>query len=118
MQVLRLVCRVRGVLVEFDCKRDVAKVAMLRKDLHNAFVQCAEVTVAHEAIARRSSIQMIEIEQLRSAHRNTKMKPVVRLSGTEQCVIDDIEITVLLPDSNVDSERLVAASDVIVAGSM
>ena len=45
------------------------------------------------------------------------MKPIVRMSRRMKLVINNTEITFVLPDPNVDTERLAAAGDARVTGA-
>ena len=59
-------------------------------------------------------MQTVEINRLRTALRDGNMKPIVRMSRTMKLEINGSDITFVLPDPNVDSERLVATGDAMV----
>lgn len=59
-------------------------------------------------MTKQSPVHTIEIKRLRSALRYGNMKPIVRMSRTMKLLINDREITFVVPDPNVDSERLAA----------
>ena len=59
-------------------------------------------------------MQTKEVKWLRSVLRNENMKPIVRMSRTMKREINGTAITFVLPDPNVDSERLAAGGDWMV----
>jgi len=59
-------------------------------------------------MTKQSPVHTIEINRLRSALRDGNRKPIVRMSRTMKRLINDREITLVVPDPNVDSERLAA----------
>ena len=112
--VLQWARRLRDFLVAHEPKSEVAELAALRKDLDDSIEQLTNGAATQEAITKQSRVQTMEIKRLRSALRDGNMKPIVRMSRTMKLVINNTEITFVLPDTNVDSERLAAAGDAMV----
>ena len=90
-------------------KNDVAELAVLRKDLNDAITQLTNGAAAQKAIAKHSPVYTMEIKRHRRALCDRNMKPIVRMSRTMKLEINGTEVTFVLPDPNVSSERLAAA---------
>ena len=112
--VLQWARRVRDFLVERDVKSDLAELASLRTELDDVIGQLTADAAAQEAITKQSRVQTREINRLRTTLRDKQMKPIVRLSRTMELQIQNPEQTFVLPDFNIDSERLAAAADAMV----
>ena len=112
--VLQWARRLRDFLVAHEPKSDVAELDALRKDLDDAITSLTAGAAAQEAITKQSRVQTTEIKRLRSALRDGNMKPIVRMGRTMKLEINGSEITFVLPDPNVTSERLAAAGDAMV----
>jgi hypothetical protein len=112
--VLQWARRLRDFLVAHEPKSDVAELEALRKDLDDAITQLTAGAAAQEAITKQSRVQTTEIKRLRSVLRDGNIKPIVRMSRTMKLEINGTEITFVLPDPNVTSERLAAAGDAMV----
>ena len=112
--VLQWARRLRDFLIAHEPKSDLAELASLRQELDDAITQLTAGAAAQEAITKQSRVQTTEIQRLRSALRDGNMKPIVRMSRTMKLEINGSEITFVLPDPNVTSERLAAAGDAMV----
>jgi hypothetical protein len=112
--VLQWARRVRDFLVEREIKSEVAELTPLRTELDDAIGQLTADAATQEAITKQSRVQTREINRLRTTIREKQIKPIVRLSRTMKLQIPNPEQTFVLPDINIDNERLAAAADAMV----
>ena len=110
-QVLQWARRVRDFLVTYEIKSDVAELTALRQELDDTLGQLTADAAAQEAITKQSRVQTTEINRLRQTLRDTHLKPIVRMSRTMQLQINGTDITFVVPNQKVNSERLAAHSD-------
>jgi hypothetical protein len=71
---------------------------MLRKDLDDVITQLTNGAAAQEVITKQSPVYTMEIKRLQSALHDGNMKPIVRMSRTMKLVINDAEMTFVLPN--------------------
>lgn len=114
MLVLQWARRVRDFLVERGIKSGLAELISLRQELEEVIGQLTTNAAAQEAITKQSRVQTAEIRRLRDDLREAHLKPIVRMSRTMKLQINGTDITFVLPDHNVDNERLAAAGDAMV----
>ena len=110
-QVLQWARRVRDFLVAYEIKSDVAELSALRQELDDTLAQLTTDAAAQEAITKQSRVQTTEIVRLRKTLRDTHLKPIVRMSRTMPLQINGTDITFVLPNQKVNSERLASHSD-------
>jgi hypothetical protein len=98
MPVVLSLRRVGDVLVAHEPKSDVAELEALRQDPEDAITQLTNGAAAQEPMTKPSPVHPMEIKRLRSALRDGNMKPIVRMSRTMKLVINDAEMTFVLPN--------------------
>ena len=113
-QVLQWARRVRDWLVERDLKSDVAELSAIRKELDDAIGKLTANAAAQEAMTKQSRVQTTEITRIRATLRDAHLKPIIRMSRMMELEINGTEITFVLPEFRVNSERLAAAGDAMV----
>ena len=109
--VLQWARRVRDFIVGHDIKSEVAELSTLRQELDDTLAQLTTDAAAQEAITKQSRVQTTEIHRLRKTLRDTHLKPIVRMSRTMPLQINGTDITFVVPNQKVNSERLAAHSD-------
>lgn len=112
-KILQWARGVRDFFGERAIKANIAELTTLTKELDDAVGQLTAGAAAQEAITKQARVQTTEIKRLREALRNT-LKPIVRMSRTMKLEINGTEITFVLPNYTIDSERLAAAADAMV----
>ena len=112
-KILQWARRVRDFLGERDIKTDIAELTTLTKQLDDAVGRLTVGAATQEAITKQARVQTTEIKRIREALRNT-LKPIVRMSRTMKLQINGTDITFVLPNHTIDSERLAAAGDAMV----
>jgi hypothetical protein len=113
-QVLQWARRLRDFLVSHEIKSDVAELTQMLQELETTLGQLTADAAAQEAITKQSRVQTTEIKRLRKTLRDGQMKPIVRMSRTMKLQINSTEITFVLPQRTINSERLAAAADAMV----
>jgi hypothetical protein len=114
-QVLQWARRVRDFLLGRAIKSDVAELDPLRKELDEVVEQLTVNASTQESITKQSRVQTTEIVRLRTALRDRHMKPIVRMSQTMTFDVTGADILFVLPYTRMNSERLAATGDAMVA---
>ena len=100
--LLRSVRRARDVFAAYVPKSEVAELAALHKDLDDAIGQLTGGASDREAITMQSRVQTMELKRRGSALREGSTNPIVYMSRTMRLVINDTEMTFVLPNPIVD----------------
>jgi hypothetical protein len=112
--ILQWARRLRDFVVEHDLKSEIAELSALRQELDDAIGQLTTDAASQEAITKQARVQTTEIKRLRAELRDGHIKPIVRMSRTMQLEMNGSKITFVLPNFNVDNERLAQAADGMV----